>query len=128
MNIPNDLKYSPTHEWLKDNDDGTATIGITEHAQDVLGDVIFVELPKVGREFSESEAFGIIESVKATSSLYAPVSGEVIEVNRKLESNPEIINESPFTNGWIINVKMSDPAGLKQLLDAKGYQAIIESG
>ncbi len=125
MNTPNDLKYAPSHEWLKDNGDGTATIGITEHAQDALGDVVFIELPKVGRVLSESEGFGIIESVKATSDLYAPVSGEVIEANSELESNPEIINESPFENGWIIKIKMSDPVEISKLLDAEGYQETL---
>ena len=123
MDTPN-LKYAPSHEWLKDNSDGTATIGITEYAQNSLGDIVFIELPKVGRKLSKSEVFGTIESVKAASELYAPVSGEVTEINSELEKNPEIINESPFNNGWIIKIKMSDPAEISKLLDMKGYQEI----
>ena len=127
MNTPDDLKYAKSHEWLKDNSDGTVTIGITEHAQDALGDVVFIELPKVGREFNAGEVFGVVESVKAASDLYAPVNGEVIEVNSLLEQTPEIINESPFKNGWIIKIKMSDSAQINQLLDAEGYRQSIEA-
>ena len=125
MNTPSYLKYAASHEWLKDNGNGTATIGITEHAQDALGDVVFIELPKVGRKLSATEIFGIIESVKATSDLYAPISGEVIEANGALESTPEIVNESPFENGWMIKIQMSDPTEINKLLDAQGYQETI---
>jgi glycine cleavage system H protein len=115
MNIPNNLKYNESHEWFLDNGDGTATIGITEYAQDALGDVVFVELPKVGRE-----------SVKAASDLYSPVSGEVIEVNKQLEQSPETINTSPFENGWVMKVKISDAGEAANLLDAAGYAKVTE--
>lgn len=126
MNIPDNLKYNESHEWLKDNGDGTATIGITEYAQDALGDVVFVELPKVGRVLKAKETFGVVESVKAASDLYSPISGEVVEVNKTLEQSPETINESPFENGWVMKVKMSDASEIGKLLDAAGYAKVIE--
>ncbi len=127
MNTPDNLKYAQSHEWLSDNGDGTVTIGITEHAQDALGDVVFIELPVVGRELKAGEVFGVVESVKATSDLYAAVSGEIIEVNDLLEQTPEIINESPFENGWIIKIKMSDPTQIDKLFDAEGYIKSVEA-
>jgi glycine cleavage system H protein len=123
MNIPTDLKYNDSHEWLRDNGDGTVTIGITEYAQDALGDVVFVELPKVGRTLALKETFGVVESVKAASDLYSPVSGEVLEVNKTLDSAPETINESPYENGWIMKVKVSK---VGELLDAAGYAKVTE--
>ncbi len=126
MTIPNHLKFNESHEWLLDNGDGTATIGISEYAQDALGDVVFVELPKVGRVLKAKETFGVVESVKAASDLYSPVSGEVIEVNTTLESSPETINESPFENGWIMKVKMSDASEVSKLLDSAGYAKVTE--
>ncbi len=127
MNAPDNLKYAHSHEWLRDNGDGTVTIGITEHAQDELGDVVFIELPEIGRELSASDVFGVIESVKAASDLYAPVSGEVIGVNDSLEQTPELVNESPFENGWIIKMKMSDPTQIDKLLSAEGYKESVEA-
>ncbi len=124
MDIPKNIKYAKTHEWTLDNGDGTVTVGITEHAQDALGDVVFVELPELGRELEASEEFGVVESVKAASDVYAPVSGEVIEVNEELEDNPEIINESPYQDGWIMKLKMSDPSELDSLLDAAAYKKV----
>jgi glycine cleavage system H protein len=126
MNIPSNLKYNESHEWLLDNGDGTVTIGITEYAQDALGDVVFVELPKVGRVLKAKETFGVVESVKAASDLYSPVSGEVIDVNKNLESSPETINESPFENGWIMKVKLSDASEVSKLLDSAGYAKVTE--
>jgi glycine cleavage system H protein len=123
VNIPTDLKYNDSHEWLRDNGDGTVTIGITEYAQDALGDVVFVELPKVGRTLNLKETFGVVESVKAASDLYSPVSGEVLEVNKTLDSAPETINESPYENGWIMKVKVSK---VGELLDAAGYAKVTE--
>ena len=125
MDTPNNLKYAQSHEWLKDNRDSTVIIGITEHAQDALGDIVFIELPNIGKEFSVGEKFGEVESVKTSSELYAPVSGEVIEVNSKLIKNPEIINLSPYENGWIIKLKVSNPSEITNLLDAAGYQKTI---
>jgi glycine cleavage system H protein len=123
VNIPTDLKYNESHEWLRDNGDGTVTIGITEYAQDALGDVVFVELPKVGRVLKAKETFGVVESVKAASDLYSPVSGEVLEVNESLNSSPETINTSPYEDGWIMKVKVSE---VGDLLDAAGYAKVTE--
>lgn len=122
--IPADLKYAKSHEWVKIDGD-IATIGITQFAQEQLGDLTFVELPSVGDTFEQGAEFGSVESVKAASELYAPVGGEVIEVNEELEDAPEKVNESPFDEGWLLKLKISgDP---EDLLDADGYQALIES-
>jgi glycine cleavage system H protein len=126
MNIPNDLKYNSSHEWAKDNGDGTVTVGISDYAQDSLGDVVYVELPKVGRVLAAKETFGVVESVKAASDLYSPVSGEVIEVNEALNNSPETINVSPYENGWVMKVKMSNASELAGLLDASGYTKVTE--
>jgi glycine cleavage system H protein len=126
MTIHDNLKYNESHEWLRDNGDGTATVGISEYAQDALGDVVFVELPKVGRVLKAKESFGVVESVKAASDLYSPVSGEVIEVNTALESSPETINESPYENGWVMKLKIGDANELANLLDAAGYAKVTE--
>jgi glycine cleavage system H protein len=123
MNIPDNLKYNESHEWFKDNGDGTATIGITEYAQDALGDVVFVELPKLGRILKAKETFGVVESVKAASDLYSPVAGEVIEVNEALNNSPETINTSPYENGWIMKVKVTEVGAL---LDATDYAKVTE--
>jgi glycine cleavage system H protein len=126
MNIPNDLKYNSSHEWAKDNGDGTVTVGISDYAQDSLGDVVYVELPKVGRVLAAKETFGVVESVKAASDLYSPVSGEVIEVNEALNNAPETINASSYNNGWIMKVRMSNASELGSLLDADGYAKVTE--
>lgn len=127
MTSPEHLKYAKSHEWVKDNGDGTATIGITAHAQEALGDVVFVELPKVGQELEAGEEFGVVESVKAASDLYSPVSGEVVEVNSALEGTPETINDSPFESGWIMKIRLADPGELDTLLDAEAYDRIAEA-
>lgn len=124
-NIPGNLKYTASHEWVLDNGDGTVTVGITDHAQDQLGDVVFVELPEVGREVEAGEEFSLVESVKAASDIYAPVSGEITEANEELEGAPETINEHAFEDGWIAKIKLSDPAELDGLLDAEGYEARV---
>jgi len=124
--IPENLKYAESHEWVLDNGDGTVTVGITDHAQDLLGDVVYVELPEVGLDTTATEQFSLVESVKAASDIYAPVSGEVIEVNEALEDAPELINEAPFTDAWIAKIKLSDSSELDKLLDAAGYSASIE--
>ncbi|MFT2099694.1 glycine cleavage system protein GcvH [Marinomonas sp. GJ51-6] len=124
--IPENLKYADSHEWVLDNGDGTVTIGITDHAQDLLGDVVYVELPEVGAEVTAKEQFSLVESVKAASDIYAPVNGEIIEVNEALDDAPELINESPFEGAWIAKVKLSDSADLDKLLDATGYADSIE--
>lgn len=124
--IPENLKYADSHEWVLDNGDGTVTIGITDHAQDLLGDVVYVELPEVGAEVTAKEQFSLVESVKAASDIYAPVNGEIIEVNEALDDAPELINESPFEGAWIAKVKLSDSTDLDKLLDATGYADSIE--
>lgn len=126
-NIPANLRYTESHEWILDNGDGTVTIGITDHAQEALGDVVFVELPDVGRELDAGEEFGVIESVKAASDLYAPLAGEVVAVNEALEDAPETVNESPYEDGWIARVKPSDSTALDDLLDADAYGAIADA-
>jgi len=127
MNIPNDRRYAASHEWAKVSGDGVITIGISEHAQDALGDIVFVELPDVGQSLNAGDEFGVVESVKAASDLYSPVSGEVTEVNSSLEDAPETINESPYEEGWIIKVKVSDSSELDALQDADAYKATAEA-
>ena len=122
--IPANLRYAESHEWVLDNGDGSVTIGITDHAQEALGDVVFVELPEVGKTLAVGDEFGVIESVKAASDLYAPIAGEVIEVNEALEDAPETINEAPYADGWIMKVRLDDAAALESLLDADAYQAV----
>ena len=123
MTTPNDRKYAASHEWaLHDGD--TVTVGISQHAQEALGDIVFVELPEVGAQLSAGDEFGVVESVKAASDLYSPVSGEVTEVNSALESSPETVNEAPFGEGWLIKIRLSDAAELDRLLDAEAYAKI----
>ncbi|WP_404377701.1 glycine cleavage system protein GcvH [Vreelandella aquamarina] len=126
-NLPANLRYAASHEWVLDHQDGTVTIGITDHAQEALGDVVFVELPEVGQALSQGKEFGVIESVKAASDLYSPVDGEVIEVNEALEDAPETVNEAPYEGGWIMKVRVSDSQALEGLLDADAYQATLSA-
>ncbi|SHE90112.1 glycine cleavage system H protein [Modicisalibacter ilicicola DSM 19980] len=125
--IPANLRYTESHEWVQDNGDGTVTIGITDHAQQALGDVVFVELPEVGRSLDTGDEFGVIESVKAASDLYAPLAGEVVEINESLEDAPETVNESPYDDGWILKLKLADSTGLDDLLDADAYTQRAEA-
>jgi len=125
MNLPSELKYSEEHEWLKVEGEGRARIGITDFAQSELGDIVFVELPEVGDEVTAGEPFGSIESVKTVSELYAPVSGKVVEVNEALADSPENVNTSPYGDGWMIVVEMSDPSQVDQLLTAEQYKETI---
>ncbi|GAB2647489.1 glycine cleavage system protein GcvH [Vibrio panuliri] len=120
------LKFTDSHEWVRDNGDGTVTIGISEHAQEMLGDVVFVDLPEVENTIDAGDSFSLVESVKAASDIYAPVSGEIVEVNEELEDSPELINEEPYDGGWIAKVKLSDPAELDDLKDAEEYLSSIE--
>ena len=124
MLYPEDLKYSKEHEWAKISGD-IAVVGITYFAQDKLGDVVFVELPKVGAQFKQMDEFGVVESVKTVSTLFCPVAGAVTEVNKELVSSPELINDDPYGKGWIIKIKMTDPADLKKLLGAEEYQELV---
>lgn len=125
--IPANLRYAESHEWVQDNGDGTVTIGITDHAQQSLGDVVFVELPEVGASLSKGDEFGVVESVKAASDLYAPLAGEVIAVNEELEDAPETLNEAPYEGGWIMKLRLEDAAALDALLDADAYQALADA-
>ena len=124
MEFPEELKYTAEHEWVLVEGD-LAVIGITDFAQDSLGDVVFVELPEVGTEVTIGKAFGVVESVKAVSDVYAPVSGTVEEINEELPDAPEIMNTSPYGDGWMIKIRMSDPGELDGLMDAAAYQAHI---
>lgn len=122
---PANLKYSKDHEWIK-VEGNVGTIGITHFAQDQLGDVVFVELPAVGRTLKSNEQFGVVESVKTVSDLYSPVSGKVLEVNGDLEGTPELVNQGPFDQGWMLKIEIADPAELDSLLDAAGYEAYVK--
>ncbi len=122
---PEDLKYTKEHEWVRDNGDGTVTVGITDHAQDSLGDLVFVELPEAGRQVAGAEACAVVESVKAASDIYSPMAGEVTEANEALSDAPETINEDPYGEGWIFKLEVSDAAQLSGLLDAAGYQDLV---
>lgn len=125
--IPGDLRYSKSHEWVRIEGDGEVTIGITDHAQEQLGDLVFVELPEEGGEVEAGGECAVIESVKAASDVYSPVSGEIIAINGALADTPEIINQDAFGEGWICRIKLSDAAELDGLLDADGYAAVVES-
>jgi glycine cleavage system H protein len=126
MSYPEELKYTKEHEWLRDNGDGTATIGITDFAQSELGDIVFVELEEAGETYNQDDVFGTIEAVKTVSDLYMPVSGEVIELNEALADDPETVNEDPYGKGWLIKIKLSDASELEALLSADAYQEIID--
>lgn len=125
-NIPSELKYATSHEWVRNEGDGTVTVGITEHAQDLLGDMVFVELPDIGDHVSAGDDVAVAESVKAASDIYAPVSGEIIAVNEALEDAPETVNSDAFGEGWLFKIKLADPAELDALLDAQGYENSID--
>ena len=123
--VPTELRYAKSHEWLKLAGDGTATVGITDYAQNSLGDITYVQVPKVGTVLTAGQVFGVVESVKAASDLYAPVAGEVIEVNPTLDSAPETVNSAPYEGGWMMKVKRADPASAEALLDAAAYEKAI---
>ena len=124
MEFPEDLKYSKEHEWVL-VEDNVATVGITDFAQDQLGDIVFVELPGVGDKVSKEDAFGVVESVKAVSDIYAPVSGKVLEVNDDLPENPEMVNEDPYGDGWMIKIEMNDIEELQDLMSAAEYEEYV---
>jgi glycine cleavage system H protein len=124
-NVPSELRYAKSHEWLQAAADGTATIGITDYAQNSLGDITFVQVPKVGAVLKAGETFGVVESVKAASDVYAPVAGTVIEVNKALDANPEKVNQSPYADGWMLKLKLTDPAAPGLLLSAADYAKLI---
>lgn len=124
-NIPTDLKYVKSHEWVKKLEDGTVMVGITDHAQETLGDLVYVEAPEAGRKLAAGESCGVLESVKAASDIYAPISGEVVQNNDVLGDKPELLNGDPYGDGWLWKMKLDDAAQFEQLLDAAGYEAVI---
>lgn len=126
MDIPKDRFYTKSHEWALPEGD-TVLVGITDYAQDALGDVVYVELPEVGRKVDKGEAVAVVESVKTASDIYAPVAGEVVEVNTALEKTPELINQDPYGEGWILRIRPLDMSHLDDLLDAEGYAEVLES-
>lgn len=126
MKFPADLKYTKEHEWIRDNGDGTITIGITDFAQSELGDIVFVELEPEGTELDEGDVFGTVEAVKTVSELFSPINGEVLELNGELEDDPELVNTDPYGNGWLVKLSCPDSSELDNLLSAEAYQEIIE--
>ena len=123
---PSELRYAITHEWARREEDGTVTVGITDHAQEALGDVVFVELPDVGTVFAAADDAGVVESVKAASDVYAPIGGEVIAINSKLEDEPETVNSDPYNDGWFYKLRPADSSELEALLSAENYQQQCE--
>lgn len=124
-NVPSELKYATTHEWVRNDGNGIVTVGITEHAQELLGDMVFVELPDVDDEIGTGDDVAVAESVKAASDIYAPITGTVVEINEELEDSPELVNSDAFGEGWLFKVKVADESELDSLLDAEGYTASI---
>ena len=125
--VPSNLKFLESHEWARLEEDGTVTVGISDHAQELLGDIVFVELPDIGKEVTQSGDIAIVESVKAASDVYSPLSGEITEINEALVDNPEIINTSPYDGGWFFKIKPQDINEIDKLLDAKAYESSSES-
>jgi len=124
-NIPTELRYASTHEWVRSEGDGVFTVGITEHAQDLLGDMVFVDLPDVGDAITTGDDCAVAESVKAASDIYAPITGEVIETNSQLENSPELVNSDSFGEGWMFKIKADDPTEVEGLMDAESYGTSI---
>src|SRR6056297_3159396 len=125
--IPSDLKYTREHEWVRVDDDATVTVGITDHAQAQLGDLVFVEVPEIGTSFGAGDAAAVVESVKAASDIYAPLAGEVVEANEDLAESPELINNDPYGEGWIYKLKIENPDALQELMGADDYETYAES-
>ena len=123
--VPSDLRYAKSHEWLKLAGDGTATVGITDYAQNSLGDITYVQLPKIGAALKAGETFGVVESVKAASDVYAPVAGTVVAINEALNGAPETVNRDPYATGWMLKLKLANPADAGGLLDAASYQQLL---
>lgn len=126
-NLPENIKYLASHEWARLEDDGTVTVGITDHAQDQLGDVVYVEAPETGSEFAAGDEASVVESVKAASDIYMPVSGEIIAINTQLDTHPELINSDPYGEGWFFKIQPSDISELDNMLDGPGYQATVDA-
>jgi len=128
MNNPDDLRYAQSHEWSRLNADGSVTVGISDHAQEQLGDLVFVEMPEPGGALSAGEACAVVESVKAASDIYAPLSGEVLEINERLGDEPELINDDPYGDGWLFRLMPEDATALEQMLDADAYADAVAAG
>ncbi|MFE0020781.1 glycine cleavage system protein GcvH [Amycolatopsis sp. NPDC059021] len=126
MSTPEELRYTEEHEWVATREGALVRVGITEYAQEQLGDVVFVDLPEVGKQLGAGDAFGEVESTKSVSELFAPVDGEVVAVNEAVSQSPELINSDPYGEGWLIEIRLDDPAGLEALLEAEAYQALIQ--
>ena len=127
MTIPADLRYLESHEWVRENDDGTLTVGITEFAQEQLGDVVFVETPEIDLECEAQQAVAVVESVKAASDIYAPVAGKIVDANSDLGDTPELVNTSPYEDGWLYKIEPKDGTEFDSLMDAEGYESIVSS-
>ena len=125
--IPNDLRYTKSHEWIRSMEDGYLEVGVTDHAQEMLGDMVFVELPEVGSTLSGGDDCAVVESVKAASDVYAPVAGEIVEVNDLLQGSPEAVNNDPYGDGWLFRVQPADVGELAEMLDADAYTALVEA-
>jgi glycine cleavage system H protein len=123
--IPADLRYTPEHEWVRTEADGTTVVGISDHAQAQLGELVYVELPEVGRQVEAGAALAVVESTKAASDVYAPVAGSVVAVNEALNGSPELVNSSPYGNGWLVRLRPADPAAAAALLDAAAYEGLV---
>jgi glycine cleavage system H protein len=124
--FPAELKYANSHEWARLESDGTVVVGITDHAQDALGDIVFIELPEIGAEVAAGAEVAVVESVKAASDIYSPITGEVVEVNAGLEDQPELVNGSPYEDGWLFTVRVDSEDEFSELLDAEGYKGLVE--
>ena len=124
--FPAELKYANSHEWARLESDGTVVVGITDHAQDALGDIVFIELPEIGAEVAAGAEVAVVESVKAASDIYSPITGEVVEVNSGLEDQPELVNGSPYEDGWLFTVRVDSEDEFSELLDAEGYKGLVE--
>lgn len=127
MSLPADLMYTESHEWVRLNDDGTVTIGITEHAQEQLGDLVFVESPEIDADVEAGDAIAVVESVKAASDIYAPIAGRIIDANNALADAPELVNSSPYEDGWLFTMEPTDASDIEELLSSDGYDAFIAS-
>lgn len=125
MSYPEDLRYTKEHEWIRDNGDGTATVGVTDFAQSELGDIVFVEIEPEGFEFEQDEVFGTVEAVKTVSELFAPVAGEIVEINEKLEMEPELVNDDPYGEGWMVKISVSDSSQFDDLMSSDEYKEIV---
>ena len=126
-NIPDDLKYASTHEWISVNEDGLVTVGISDHAQEALGDIVFVELPEAGASVNSKEDVAVVESVKAASDIYSPLTGEVVEINESLLDSPETVNASPYELGWFFNIRMENEAELDDLMNSESYSVYCDN-